>query len=479
MRSPGLRTAAVAYFAGLRRREFARLDESDQAYLDYTGAGLYPRSLVARHAEWLGCALMGNPHSEHAPSRRSTSLIEEAKARVLRFFHADPAEYAVVFTANASAAFKLVGESYPFGPQSRLLLTADNHNSVNGLRRFAVAAGASVVYAGLDGHLSAVGVKAMLARAGRLGHAPRLFAFPAQSNFSGVRHPLGWIDHAHHHGWDVLLDAAAFAPTNPLNLAAAPADFVGLSFYKMFGYPTGIGALVARRDRLARLRRPWFAGGTVAYVSVEHDLVQYKAGGDAYEDGTADFLNVPAVVHGLDFLDLVGLDRLGAHVRSLRRRCVSSLRALRHPNGTPVVTVYGPAQPGRCGGVVTFNLCDARGAPIPFDVVEAVAARTGVAVRGGCFCNPGASEFAFGLRGSRTKRCFERLGAEFTPRRFAECLPGGHVGALRASFGVASAAKDVDRLVGVVHGFIDAGNPTIRRADRLANEAVSPQVASP
>ena len=80
--------------------------------------------------------------------------------------------------------------------------------------------------------------------------SPNLFAFPAQSNFSGVKHPLSLIDRAQERGWRVLLDATAFAPTNPLDLNVAAPDFVVLSFYKMFGYPTGLGAQ-------HRLHRNW------------------------------------------------------------------------------------------------------------------------------------------------------------------------------------------------------------------------------
>ena len=74
-----------------------------------------------------------------------------------------------------------------------------------------------------------------------------LFAYPAQSNFAGVQHSLEWIERAHAHGWDVLVDAAAFAPTNQLDLSVYKPDFIPISFYKIFGYPTGIGALIARR----------------------------------------------------------------------------------------------------------------------------------------------------------------------------------------------------------------------------------------
>jgi selenocysteine lyase/cysteine desulfurase len=58
-----------------------------------------------------------------------------------------------------------------------------------------------------------------------------LFAFPAQSNFTGVRHPMDWIDLAHENGNDVLLDAAAYVPTNRLDLSVVHPDF-GASHYR-------------------------------------------------------------------------------------------------------------------------------------------------------------------------------------------------------------------------------------------------------
>ena len=99
----------------------------------------------------------------------------------------------------------------------------------------------------------------ILDRATPGGH--NLFVYPAQSNFSGVQHPLEWIATAQARGWDVLLDAAAFVPTNRLDLSRAHPDFVALSCYKMFGHPTGVGVLIAKRSALEKLDRPWFSGG--------------------------------------------------------------------------------------------------------------------------------------------------------------------------------------------------------------------------
>ncbi|MEO5625218.1 MAG: hypothetical protein ABIQ70_04325, partial [Dokdonella sp.] len=71
-------------FAALRRREFARLDAQDHCYLDYTGSALYGTSQLHAHTQLLAAGLFGNPHSESATARASTSLIEQARDDVLR-----------------------------------------------------------------------------------------------------------------------------------------------------------------------------------------------------------------------------------------------------------------------------------------------------------------------------------------------------------------------------------------------------------
>ncbi|MGA9837897.1 MAG: aminotransferase class V-fold PLP-dependent enzyme, partial [Gemmatimonadaceae bacterium] len=365
---------------------------------------------------------------------------------------ADASEYTVIFAANASAAIKLVAESYPFAEGGACLLTADNHNSVNGIREFAARAGARVSYLGLDDELRLADAPAAVAAgAAASGRSPRLFAFPAQSNFSGAKHPLELVSVAKGLGFDVLLDAAAFAPTNPLSLRDHPADFVALSFYKIFGYPTGVGALVARREALARLRRPWFAGGTVDFVSVQNRRHQLAAVPERFEDGTPDFLSLAAVAPGIRFMEGLGMVRLSAHVRRRTGELLEGLQALAHRNGRPQAVIYGPRTLDARGGTVAFNLVDVRGRPIPFAVVEDRAREGGVAVRGGCFCNPGASERAFGLRAPEADRCLSETAERFTLERFAACMgPDVAVGAVRASVGMATTAADVARALEVL-----------------------------
>ena len=130
----------------LRAKDYSRLDRLDQVYLDYTGSGLYAESQISKHQEILLNNVLGNPHSTNPASIAATDLVENARSYVFEFFNADPAEYDVIFTPNASGALKLVGESYPFDENSHYLVSADNHNSVNGIREFANSRGAKVSY---------------------------------------------------------------------------------------------------------------------------------------------------------------------------------------------------------------------------------------------------------------------------------------------------------------------------------------------
>ncbi len=438
-----------------RRSEYGRLDRLGHIYLDYTGGGLYADSQVHRHMALLLEQVFGNPHSTNPTSLAMTRLVDQARAYVLEFFNASPEEYVAIFTHNASGALKLVGESYPFGPGDHYLLTFDNHNSVNGIRDFARARGAEVIYAPVrppDMYIDDERLAAALELGRPGGH--NLLAYPAQSNFSGVQHSLAWIELAQAQGWDVLLDAAAFVPTNPLDLGRWRPDFVSLSFYKIFGYPTGVGCLLARKAALAKLHRPWFAGGTITVASVQGDRYYLQEGAEAFEDGTLNYLTLPAVEIGLRHIAAIGLEKIHTRVACLTGWLLEQLTALRHPNGAPLARIYGPVQTGRRGGTVTLNFYDRDGRFIDHRLVEEQANRVNISLRTGCFCNPGGGELALGISAEELTSCFIRR-ERLTLDDFRRCIDAKSTGAVRVSLGLASNFADVYRFVEFARGFID------------------------
>ena len=432
----------------LRATEYARLDAQQHVYLDYTGGGLYAECQVREHLELLCRHVFGNPHSTNPASQAMTHLVERARQFVLSFFRASPQEYVVIFTPNASGALKLVGESYPFAPGGRYMLTFDNHNSVNGIREFAQAKGAPVTYVPLEPpglRVNEAHLQRLLAQA-RPGQ-PNLFAYPAQSNVTGVQHPLDWIAHAQQQGWDVLVDCAAFVPSNRLDLSVWHPDFVPLSFYKLFGYPTGVGCLLARKSALSRLRRPWFSGGTITLSSVLAADAPgsgfYLTPGEAgFEDGTVNYLMLPAVEIGLRYLDAIGIETIHERVGCLTGWLLDQLLALRHSNGQPVLRIYGPTTTERRGGTIAFNCCDPSGQILDCYAIQQEANQWGLSLRSGCFCNPGVREFALGLAREELASLF-RHKERTTYEQFLQLIDNRKQGALRVSVGLATNFSDV------------------------------------
>ncbi len=504
---PGFNAAYPAYASTraldrLRATDYSYLDSGGHIYLDYTGAGLAADAQLAAFAARMSGQCFGNPHSENPTSAASTELVERARQAVLSYFNAPGDEYAVIFTPNASGACRLVGEAYPFGPRIRLALTWDNHNSVNGLREFARARGAVTAYipftpselrvdeqdvrAALSQRRPGVaaaawhvlrsgvapwagrGVRARRQRSaaqgwlqpahqtstGQAGQGSRagqprgLFAFPAQSNLSGVQHPLSWVDLAHDLGYDVLLDAAAFVPTNRLDLSAVRPDFVPVSCYKMFGFPTGTGCLLARREALARLWRPWFSGGTIYAVSVQGDWHALAGDETRFEDGTPNFLHIPDVEAGLAWISAIGIDVIHERVTCLTGWLLDRLGAMRHSNGQPMTRIYGPADLRGRGATIAFNLLDPNGAVVDERAVARDTAAAGISIRTGCFCNPGAGEGMFNLTKADVIRALHRRAK--TVDEYIEALNVPSAGGIRASFGLASNIDDAVRFADFV-----------------------------
>lgn len=440
----------------LRQADYTRLDLARHVYLDYTGGGLYADSQIQKHQKLLRENIFGNPHSTNPTSLAATELVEHAREYVLKFFNADPNEYLCIFTPNASGALKLVGESYPF-PGGHYLLTFDNHNSVNGIREFAHARGAEVTYipvelpdmrveaSRLDEYLS-------LAQPGNRN----LFAYPAQSNFSSVQHPLEWVERAHKAGWDVLLDVAAFVPTNRLDLSEVKPDFVPISFYKMFGYPTGLGALLARKSALSKLHRPWFAGGTITVASVQGDKYYLADGAAAFEDGTLDYLNIPAIEIGLRHIEAIGYQVIHERVGCLTGWLLDNLTQMRHSTGEPLARIYGPTGNEGRGGAVTANFFNKNGTAIDHRDIEAAANRVNISLRTGCFCNPGAGEIALGISSMELAACFSMPGKEqrLSLDDFRLCIDGKASGAVRISVGMITNFEDVQAFLTFARGLL-------------------------
>ncbi|XP_026825788.1 molybdenum cofactor sulfurase isoform X2 [Ooceraea biroi] len=414
-------------------------------------------------------------------------MIERTRYRILSHFNTSPDEYSVIFTSGATASLKIVAEGFRFAESDDngtehvgdFVYVQDNHTSVLGMRDVVAARGTEVTCLGHDRAFQVFNQYSIPRDSDeeRRTNGNSLFVYSAQCNFSGLKYPLKWIRDTHMGAlsavaskpstrWYVLLDAAGFAPTNNLDLSIFKPDFVCLSFYKMFGYPTGIGALLVKNSSSGLLEKVYYGGGTVD-VALSSEMFHKKrqALHQRFEDGTVPFLSIVTLQHGFEVLARLTIDKISKHVFSLARALHYSLLMLHHCNGKPVVKLYSDTDyevHDSQGGIVTFNLIRSSGEYVGYMEVVNMAALFKIHLRTGCFCNPGACQRHLSLS---PKEILENYEAGYTCGGTADLINGKPTGAVRISFGYMSTIKDVRTLLLMITKcFID--EPCIRKFPR-------------
>ena len=431
----------------IRKNDMKHLNGS--VYLDYTGSGLYRTSQIKDVSEMFEKTLFANPHSLSPASSMTTDLVEEARKLVLDFVNADPNEYSVIFTASATSSLKLLGESFPWSNESLYLYTRDNHNSVLGIRRWAkhfYGKFKTVDPEDLEGSGKTID---------RSSQGPfNLFAFPAEENFAGKKFDLRLIQKFrttdfgakfNKGKWFVLLDAAAYLPTNRLDLKRTPADFVVMSFYKIFGYPN-LGALVVRNDALKYLQKRDFSGGTVVIATCGTDYALFQPRGCVkFEDGTVPFLSIVALREGIKKYNELGIENIHKHSWAVTRELYARLARLRHSTtGRPAVKIYGNHMrndPSKQGAILTVNFLNETGGFVGYNEVMKHASAENINVRVGCFCNPGACINAAGLEDDQVQ---EYYGKKTSCHDNIDIVNGVPLGAVRISMGAYTNMEDVE-----------------------------------
>ncbi|CAI5727349.1 unnamed protein product [Hyaloperonospora brassicae] len=485
----------------MRLNEFPQLQQS--VYLDHAGATLYAKTQLDAAFHELQTGLFTNPHSatDRSPIASTTAKIEAVRRQVLAFFSASEEEYTLIFTSGATASLKLIGESFPWTNDSTFAYSMDSHTSVLGIREYAAARGSATQCVGLSElkQLKEQGTPGSEQRsadnARSLSFDPpseaastSLFAFPAECNFSGTRHNMSaildqvragrWKSSANKNTrWLVLLDAAKYVATDRLDLSTHHPDFVVLSFYKIFGYPTGLGALIMRKSAMSQLTKHYHGGGTVQSISATRNYYVPRGVADVadtssrFADGTQSFLSIIALRHGFEQVEKLGMANISAHTTALRRLLVGQLVAMKHGNKRPICKVYGntssQATADQQGPIVACNFLRADGSYVGYSEVNKLADIHDIHLRTGCFCNPGACQHYLELKDADLMSNAE---AGHVCGDSIDVVNGLPTGAVRLSIGYMTTFEDVVAFLAFVSSYFVC---------RMAAPAPSLQSTSP
>ncbi|KAG6459061.1 hypothetical protein O3G_MSEX011184 [Manduca sexta] len=453
---------------------FRRL--GDRCYLDNAGATLYPANLLDTINDDLVNNVYMNPHTD----KYTKDCLEQIRCLVLKHFNTNPSTYSVVFTSGTTQSLKLVAESFQFsGVQDNLasgsfVYLRDNHTSVLGLREIATDKNADIIHISHDDFLESLASTQQTAWRDS-NDANTLFVYPAQSNFNGYKYPIDCIDKIksgclNHYvkkhlckincNWYILLDAASYVSTNKLDLSENQPDFVCMSFYKIFGFPTGLGALLIKNSSGNVLsQKRYFGGGTVdALLSDEDYHIKREILHERFEDGTVSFLSILALKHCFDNLNKLIpkvinndlMDTISHHSYYLAKDLYQQLLLLKHNNGAKAVMLYMDSEfndISKQGSIVTFNLMRENGTYIGYTEFQHMADLFNLSVRTGCFCNSGSCQRHLMMTNKDMKEMYKaghRCGDE------VDLIHGKPTGAIRVSFGYYNTFNDVDKLITMI-----------------------------
>lgn len=389
--------------------EFRRLSANNINYLDHAGSALYSERQIEDVYNQLRANLYCNPHTNELTERQ----VDEVRQKVLEFFNTSSQDYQVVFTSGASGALRMLAETFDFQTNGHFVYLRNCHNSVLGMR--AVVKTKNVHVIEVDGFMEIPFAENEESAIYSLSNS--LVVFPAQCNFNGFKYPLSVIDKFQNadlpqdlqkksKNWFVCLDAANYVSTSYLDLDKYRPDFVALSFYKLFGYPTGLGALLVSKRGQQVLKKVYHGGGTVDFalngVEVHRNRTNFH---ERFEDGTLSFLSIISLLSGLQTINrlvppangMQSMERISYHVFNMGKYLYDNLREMKYTNGQHLIKFYNQTEfhwddKVLQGGIVTFNVHKFDGDFVGYREIEGLAELNNVFLRVGCFCNPGACQ---------------------------------------------------------------------------------------
>lgn len=390
-----------------------------------------------------------NPHT----SKDTEDLIDQVRFRLLQFFNTTSDEYQVIFNRGATDGLKTVAECFDFGSKDgQFLYLKSCHTSVLGMREVVNTP-----------RIIPVEVEDLKAEETyRNSSSNSLLTFPAQCNFNGFKYDLKLIPRLHqmeNSKWHICLDAAAFVGTSFLDLSKFRPDFVVLSFYKIFGYPTGLGALLVSNRGAMALRKRYYGGGTVLIAMSGQNFHRKRPSlQDQFQDGTIPFLSIIALLHGFKTLERLvppdhhrsSIQRISSHTFRLAKYLFEELRKLKYRNREPVVELYTQSNYESVelqGGVVNFNVLHSDGNYVGYSEFNCMAEIHNIRLRVGCFCNPGACQRALQLTD-------EDLMAHYKSGHVCgdavDLFNNTPTGSVRVSLGYMTGKRDVDALLEMI-----------------------------
>ena len=324
-------------------------------YLDSGATSQRPRQVLDFERQYVETANAAVHRGAHQLAEEATDLYEEAREKIADFVGAGVDE--IVFTKNATESINLVAyafgnaafsddpaaKRFVLGPGDEIVVTEmEHHANLLPWQQLALRTGATLKWFSVtaDGRLDLSDMDEVI--------TPRtkVVAFTHQSNVLGTINPVSvLVAKARSVGALTVLDACQSVPHGPVDFRALGVDFAAFSGHKMLG-PSGIGVLYGRFELLNAMP-PFITGGSMI-EQVFMDRSTFAPPPQRFEAGVPNTSQAIGLGAAVDYLRLLGMDRVAAHEHELTGAALAGLQEI------PGVRIVGPAENVDRGSAVSF-----------------------------------------------------------------------------------------------------------------------------
>jgi len=339
-------------------------------YLDSAVSGLTPRPVVDRLSHYQSFEHTNVHRGVSTLSQEATDRFEEAREKVRAFINA-PSAAQIIWTRGTTESINLVAQTFgrsKVGAGDEILLSAmEHHSNIVPWQLLAEEKGATIKVIPMNdaGELILDDLESLI------NERTRILGVTHVSNVLGTINPVKEIiRRAHAKGVPVLVDGAQGVPHLPVDVADLDADFYVFSGHKLSG-PTGIGVLYGRRELLEAMP-PWQGGGSMI-LSVTWEKTTFCGLPTKFEAGTPAIAQAIGLGAAIDYLQALGLERIGAHEHDLLAYASERCAAI------PGLRIIGQAKAK--ASVLSFVLDDIH----PHDI-GSILDHEGIVVRAGHHC---------------------------------------------------------------------------------------------
>ncbi|HEY9108957.1 MAG TPA: family 2A encapsulin nanocompartment cargo protein cysteine desulfurase [Roseateles sp.] len=391
------------------RRDFPILQERvngrQLVWFDNAATTQKPKAVIDRLSYFYEHENSNIHRAAHTLAARATDAYENARKTVAKFVNARSADE-VIFVRGATEAINLVANTWGeqhIGEGDEIVVShLEHHANIVPWQQLAARKGAQLRVIPVDDTGQVI-----LSEATKIIGGPRvkLLAVTQVSNALGTVVPVQeLVGIAHRQGVTTLVDGAQSVSHLAVDVQAIGCDFFIFSGHKIFG-PTGIGAVVGRKEVLDAIP-PWQGGGNmIADVTFERTVFQPAP--MKFEAGTGNIADAAGLGAALDYVSRIGLHHIARYEHDLLAYATEAIRPI------PGVRLIGTAADK--ASVLSFVL-----AGHETSAVGKALAEEGIAVRSGHHC---------------AQPILRRFGVEAT---------------VRPSFAFYNTCDEIDHLVSVV-----------------------------